>query len=169
MQTHQSNDESGTYTAAKDEFEALEIALRTLSERVRTDDAFAHDLYGALCNMRWRRRDAYAEPVSMSWRYASGVVSHLACKGGCYLDYYCSGNEGVVPARIREALGELGWIPSPWPEERRVSSTHRSAAETSPTAIRKRAGLFDPTPDQEGAFWHENEPHMLPSADALVP
>ncbi len=131
MQTHQSNDESGTYTAAKDEFEAFEMALRTLSERVRTDDAFAHDLYGALCNMRWRRRDADAEPVSMSWRYASGVVSHLACKGGCYLDYYCSGNEGVVPARIREALGELGWIPSPWPEERRMSSTHRSAAETS--------------------------------------
>jgi hypothetical protein len=42
-----------------------------------------------------------------------------------------SGNEGVVPARIREALGELGWIPSPWPEERTVSSTHRSEAEAS--------------------------------------
>jgi hypothetical protein len=131
MQTHQSNDESGTDTAAKDEFEAFEMALRTLSERVGTDDAVAHDLYGALCNMRWRRQDADAEPVSMSWRYAGGVVSHLACKGGCYLDYYCSGNEGVVPARIREALGELGWIPSPWPEKRRVSSTPRSAAETS--------------------------------------
>lgn len=73
------------------------MALRTLSERVRT----------------------------------GGVVSHIACKGGCYLDYYCSDNEGVVPARIREALGELEWIPSPWPDERRVSSTHRSEAETS--------------------------------------
>ena len=75
MQTHQSNGDSTTDTAPKDDFEAFEMALRTLSERVRTDDAFAHDLYGALCNMRWRRRDADGEPVSMSWRYAGGVVS----------------------------------------------------------------------------------------------
>jgi hypothetical protein len=113
MQSQQSNDESNTYAAPRNEFETLEMALRTLSERVRTDDAFAHELYGALCNMRWRRRDANREPVSMSWRYAGGVVSHLACKRGCYLDYYCSGNEGVVSPRIRDALGALGWISAP--------------------------------------------------------
>jgi hypothetical protein len=112
MQSYQSNGESSTDTAPRDEVEAFEVALQTLSERVQTDDAFALELYGALCNMRWRRRDAYTEPVSMGWRHASSVVSHLACKGGCYLDYYCSGNEGVVPARIRGALGALGWIPA---------------------------------------------------------
>lgn len=117
MQSYQSNGESSTDTVPKDEFEAFEVALRTLSERVRTNDAFAHELYGALCNMRWRRRDADTELVSMSWRYAGGVVSHLACKGGCYLDYYCSGNEGVVSARIRDALGALGWRSAPWPED----------------------------------------------------
>ena len=116
MQTYQSNDESSTDIAPMDEFEAYELALRTLSERVRTDDTFAHDLYGALCNMRWRRRDADTEPVSMSWRYAGGVVAHLACKGGCYLDYYCSGNEGMVSANVRDAFDALGWIPDPWPE-----------------------------------------------------
>jgi hypothetical protein len=115
MQTHQSNDDSPADTAPKDDFEVFEMALRTLSERVRTDDGFAHDLYGALCNMRWHRQDADTEPVSMSWRHAGGVVAHLACKGGCYLDYYCSGNEGVVPTRIREALGELGWVRAPRP------------------------------------------------------
>jgi hypothetical protein len=113
----QSNGKSNTGAAPNDEFEAFEMALRTLSERVRTDDVFAHELYGALCNTRWRRQDANTEPVSISWRYAGGVVSHLACKGGCYLDYYCSGNEGTVPARIRDALGALGWIPAPWPED----------------------------------------------------
>ncbi len=117
MQSSQSNDKSSTDTAPRDESEAFEVALRTLSERVRTDDAFAQELYGALCNMRWRRRDTDREPVSMSWRYAGGTVSHLACKGGCYLDYYCSGNEGNVSARIRDALGTLGWIPAPWPED----------------------------------------------------
>jgi hypothetical protein len=117
MQTHRSNDDSTTDPAPKDDFEAFEMALRTLSERVRTDDDFAHDLYGALCNMRWRRRGTDTKPVSMSWRYAGGVVSHLACKGGCYLDYYCSGNEGIVSPSIRNALGELGWIPAPWPKD----------------------------------------------------
>lgn len=117
MQGHQRIGESSTARAPRDEFEAFEVALRTLSECVRTDDAFANELYGALCNMRWRRRHADTEPVSMSWRYADGVVSHLACKGGCYLDYYCSGNEGVISARIRDALGALGWVPAPWPKE----------------------------------------------------
>jgi hypothetical protein len=119
MRNQQRNGESSTDNAPSDEFEAFEMALRTLSERVRIDDAFAQELYGALCNMRWRRRDAATEPVSMSWRYAGGVVSHLACKGGCYLDYYCSGNEGNVSASVRDALGALGWIQAPWPENER--------------------------------------------------
>jgi hypothetical protein len=75
MQSHQGNGEPSTDTAPTDDFEAFEVALQTLSERVRTDDAFAHELYGALCNMRWRRRDADREPVSMSWRYANGDVT----------------------------------------------------------------------------------------------
>lgn len=66
--------------------------------------------------MRWSRRDADTEPVSMSWRSAGDVVAHLACRG-FYLDYYCSGNEGVVSARVQDALGALGWIPAPWPED----------------------------------------------------
>lgn len=117
MQNPKNHDESSADTAPPDEFEAFEVALRTLTERVRADDAFAHELYGALCNMRWRRRDGDGEPISMSWRYAGGVVSHLACKGGCYLDYYCSGNEGVVSARIRDTLGALGWIAAAWRED----------------------------------------------------
>lgn len=127
MQSNQSNGESAADTAAEDEFEAFEVALRALSERVRTDDAFARELYGALCNMRWRHRDADTEPVSMSWRYAGGVVSHLACRGGCYLDYYCSGNEGVASARVRDALDALGWIPAPWPEGELESAVGQSS------------------------------------------
>jgi hypothetical protein len=63
MQSQQSKGETSTNAAPRDEFEAFEVALRTLSERVRTDDAFAHELYGALCNMRWRRRDADTESL----------------------------------------------------------------------------------------------------------
>jgi len=101
---------------AESDVEAFEIALRRLSERVNADDMFACELYGALCNMRWRRAGSGGEPVSMSWRYAGGVVAHLACRGGCYLDYYCSGGEGTVSERVRAALGELGWEPVSWPD-----------------------------------------------------
>jgi hypothetical protein len=102
---------------ATTDFEDFEVALQALSDRARTDESFAQELYASLCNMRWRRAGSKAEPVSMSWRYAGGVVSHLACKGGCYLDYYCSGGEGTVSDRVLEALAAQGWEPDPWPDE----------------------------------------------------
>jgi hypothetical protein len=48
----------------------------------------------------------------------------------------------------RRAGGELTLVPD-------------AAAE----AIREHAGLLDRTLEQAGAFWHENEPHMLPPDD----
>jgi hypothetical protein len=39
------------------------------------------------------------------------------------------------------------------------------APDTSMEAIRERAGLLDPTPEQAEAFWQEHEPHMLPPDD----
>jgi hypothetical protein len=49
-------------------------------------------------------------------------------------------------SRWRDATGEL-----------------KLAPDVSAEAIRERAGLLDPTPGQAKAFWHENEPHMLPA------
>lgn len=95
-------------------FQGFEIALRTLAEQTAADDVFAREVYASLCNMQWQR-DGMEEPVSLSWRAAGGVVADLVGRGECYLDYYCSGNEGVVSERVREALGGLGWTPVPWP------------------------------------------------------
>ncbi len=50
----------------------------------------------------------------MSWRYTGGVIARLACKGEYYLDYYCSGGEGVLSESVRVVLGTLGWEPVPW-------------------------------------------------------
>ncbi len=97
-----------------DDFETFEGALRTLADRVAADDVLARELYASFCNMRWQR-EGMEESVSMSWRYAGGVVADLVGRGECYLDYYCSGNEGVVSERVCEALAELGWTPVPWP------------------------------------------------------
>jgi hypothetical protein len=37
--------------------------------------------------------------------------------------------------------------------------------DTPAEAIRKQAGLLDPTPGQAEGFWRENEPHMFPPDD----
>jgi hypothetical protein len=97
-----------------DDLEALEVTLNSLTDYVTRDDGFAQELYAALCNMRWQREGMDA-PVSMSWRFAGGVVAGLLGQGD-YLDFYCSGNEGKVSGRVRELLGKQGWIPVPWPD-----------------------------------------------------
>jgi hypothetical protein len=96
-----------------DDLDALDVALSSLADYMARDEGFAQELYAALCNMRWQR-DGMDAPVSMSWRSAGGVVADLVGRGGDYLDFYCSGNEGKVSLRVRGLLGEQGWTPVPW-------------------------------------------------------
>jgi hypothetical protein len=49
--------------------------------------------------------------------------------------------------------------------DRRASGELTLVPDTSAEAIRERAGLLDPTPEQAEAFWRDNEPHMLPADD----
>jgi hypothetical protein len=87
----------------------LEDDLRALADRVRDDDAFADELYCALCNADWVHDDG-AEWTG-SWRYAAGVVAKLRGRGEGYLDFYCSrsGAEGTISERVGAAMAVLGW------------------------------------------------------------
>lgn len=91
----------------------FEKDLEKLKNRLQNEQ-FACKLYSALCNMRWKNKSNPSEVYSCSWRYAGGLVADLRDKGEDYLDFYCSGNEGVVDEEIRELLDELGWEPFPW-------------------------------------------------------
>ena len=113
-------------------------------EKVRNNDAYAQNLYAAMCNMRFMKLDVV--PIlkedywSASWRAAGGIVARIQGKGD-YMDWYCSGMggfaaladetdddakelfdrlgyvpEGVVTNEIREDLKKIGWIPSEWPD-----------------------------------------------------
>jgi hypothetical protein len=113
-------------------------------EKVRNNDAYAQNLYAAMCNMRFMKLDVV--PIlkedywSASWRAAGGIVARIQGKGD-YMDWYCSGMggfaaladetdddakelfdrlgyvpEGVVTDEIREDLKKIGWIPSEWPD-----------------------------------------------------
>jgi hypothetical protein len=113
-------------------------------EKVRTNDAYAQNLYAAMCNMRFMKLDVVPilkdEYWSASWRASGGIVARIQGKGD-YMDWYCSGMggfaaladetdddakelfdrlgyvpEGVVTDEIREDLKKIGWIPSEWPD-----------------------------------------------------
>lgn len=92
-------------------------ALQALAEPVAADKAFAKELYAALCNMRWHRYvwDSENAPLaSVTWRNAGGIVADLEGRGGDYLDFYCSGNEGTVSERVSVMMESMGWVPVAW-------------------------------------------------------
>ena len=81
-----------------------------LSPRMRgftRSELFAVLLYDALCNTTWRHR-ATGTQWHCSWRHAGGVVAALRCDGD-YLDWYCSGGEGLVDDQVLAEIEALGW------------------------------------------------------------
>jgi len=74
----------------------LEWDLRTtpwIIEKCNVDH-YAQNLYAAMCNVRWQKREVIPilkdEHWSCSWRSAGGIVADLQGKGD-YIDWYCSG------------------------------------------------------------------------------
>ena len=114
----------------------LEWDLRTtdwILEKVRADDAYAQNLYAAMCNNEFVKREMWPllkdQRWSCSWRYAGGIIAHMQQKGD-YIDWYCSGirdvdydeevnklwdgrnyvSESVVTEEIEMDLYKLGWL-----------------------------------------------------------
>lgn len=93
------------------------------------DEAYAQNLYAAMCNREFQRQAVMPilkdQVWSCSWRYAGGIVAALRGEGD-YLDWYCSGSlgnpdnhghtprryvgEGHVTEEVREDLARLGWL-----------------------------------------------------------
>ena len=91
----------------------FEEDLLSLEKRVESIE-FATDFYNALCNMRWQSTIDSSKIYSCSWRYAGRMIAELRNRGEEYLDFYCSGSEGVVKPYIELELKKLGWKPLPW-------------------------------------------------------
>ena len=75
----------------------LEYDLRTtewILNKARGNKAYAQNLYAALCNNDFQRRDVMQILTNRlwhcSWRHAGGVVADMLGSGD-YLDWYCSG------------------------------------------------------------------------------
>ena len=125
----------------------LEYDLRTtdwILDKARASEAYAQNIYAALCNMQWCKRDTWpilAENYcSYSWRYSGGIVADMRQEGD-YIDWYCSGMgglnqdydsketaeewqkrtgfvpEGVVTDEIAKDFDKLGWFPVPYKDK----------------------------------------------------
>lgn len=116
-----------------------------IKDKIRTSKAYAQNMYAAMCNMQWQKRDVMPilkdEMWSCSWRSAGGKVAAIRGEGD-YMDWYCSGMgglkalpdededqvkldfesrgyvpESVVTDEIRADLLKLGWQPVPYDDE----------------------------------------------------
>lgn len=63
-------------------------------EKVRADEAYAQNLYAAICNNGFIKLEVIpvlkGEEWGASWRYAGGIVADMRQEGD-YIDWYCSG------------------------------------------------------------------------------
>jgi len=84
------------------------------SERLANDDQLARELYSALCNMQWRLKEDKEDVFSYSWRGAGGLVADMRAIGENYMDFYCTGGEGLVTQQILTIMNDAGFVPEAW-------------------------------------------------------
>ena len=109
---------------------------RWLVDKVRSSDAYAQNLYAALCNNTFQKLEVVPilrdDAWSCTWRYAGGIIAGIRCEGD-YMNWYCSGirgdpeeidyaaaeaqgfeiqkyvSESIITDEIRQDLKLLGW------------------------------------------------------------
>jgi hypothetical protein len=113
------------------------VSTDWILEKVRASDSYAQNLYAAMCNNEFTKREMWPilkeEKWSASWRSAGGIVADMRQEGD-YIDWYCSGiggqnlaydgtmteeewkaktgyvPESVVTEEIESDLHRLGWL-----------------------------------------------------------
>ena len=115
---------------------SLEYDLRTtdwILEKVRKSDNYAQNLYAAMCNNEFQKRDVWPilkdQRWSCTWRSAGGIIADMRQEGD-YIDWYCSGiravdddtynefvPESTVTEEIEADLLKLGWNVIPREDE----------------------------------------------------
>jgi hypothetical protein len=91
----------------------MEYDLRStdwMLEKVRTSNAYAQNLYAAMCNNDFQKNEFMprlaGKTWGCSWRYAGGIIADMQEKGD-YIDWYCSGIRNDSPVLLDEQFYEL--------------------------------------------------------------
>lgn len=116
----------------KNDLELDLIKCDWIQEKVQASNTYAQNLYAALCNNSFIKKDSWdilsEQYWSCSWRHAASIVAMLKQEGD-YMDWYCSGGsmsmdlggtvnienvtfmpEGEVSQEIQQDLDNLGWL-----------------------------------------------------------
>ena len=125
----------------KDRVYDLEYNLRTcqlILDKVLKSKNYAQNLYAAMCNVQWCRKDVFSilrdDYWGCTWRHAGAIVADMRGQGD-YMEWYMSGisiadyheisltdikngleklnfvAEGQITREILEDLAQLGWQP----------------------------------------------------------
>lgn len=84
------------------------INSEAIKKKIRSSSATACKWYAALCNNTFYYTTDTAKHWSCSWRYAAKIIADIY-RNGDYLDWFLSGDEGVVAPEVRDDLFALGW------------------------------------------------------------
>lgn len=86
----------------------LELDLRQskfISDKCMKSKDYSYRLYSSLCNNKFKKKNKICH---YSFRVVSGIIANLN-QSGDYIDWYCSGFEGVVNQEVLDDLNSLGW------------------------------------------------------------
>ena len=122
-----------TPESMKDNMEYDLVTTDWILEKVRASESYAQNLYAAMCNNDFMKREMWPilkeQTWSASWRAAGGIIADMRQEGD-YIDWYCSGirndnsydpemniaypngyvPESVVTEEIESDLHRLGWL-----------------------------------------------------------
>ena len=81
------------------------------TEKLRGDEQFGVELWSALANVEWYHESDQNPDKSdcgHSFRSAGSLIASMLCYGD-YMDWYCSGPDGIVSKFIGTAMASKGW------------------------------------------------------------
>ena len=91
----------------------MEYDLRStdwILEKVRKSNAYAQNLYAAMCNNDFQKNEFMprlaGKTWGCSWRHAGGIIADMKEEGD-YIDWYCSGIKNDAPVLLDEQFAEL--------------------------------------------------------------
>lgn len=105
------NDHNSKFDNPESRKDNLEYDLLTtdwILQKVRSSEAYAQNLYAAMCNNDFIKREMWPllkdQKWSCSWRYAGGIIADMRQEGD-YIDWYCSGIRDCDPPLEEEWNG----------------------------------------------------------------
>lgn len=93
-------------------YDHFENAIKEyFGERMKTDEELCRKIWSSLANVDWYyigERPLLLE-VSYSFRAAGGMIANIIERGD-YMDWYCSGPDGIINNEFRYAMRKAGYL-----------------------------------------------------------